>query len=414
MGVDLQRISGTCLSVALCAGMLCACGTLTRVQPAEPPVARVTVMDFDTNKIRYLPFEEGAAMHTWVEQAYLEETPDNYDVGPNGEHIYSYLAISGGGSDGAFGAGLLNGWSETGTRPHFKIVTGVSTGALIAPFAFLGSDYDDELKASYTTIDAGHIFIARGLLPMLWSDSVASTKPLQKLIGTYITEKVLDAIAVEYKKGRRLLVASTNLDAEQPVIWDMGAIASSGRPDRLELFRKVLLASASIPSLFAPVLIDVTLNGRKYQELHVDGGVFFQSFFVASVADLPAAIHAAHPDFTGKVEQNLYALRNGWVTPTFQPVQRGVTRIASRAILSMFKVSGINDLWRLYLSSRDDDVAFHYTAIPSDYVPSTTQQFDKTEMNREYDYGHQFALKGIPWITSPPGYAAPDNGLMAK
>ncbi|HEY1385365.1 MAG TPA: patatin-like phospholipase family protein, partial [Dongiaceae bacterium] len=365
-------------------------------------------------KIRYLPFEEGEAIGKWVEQFYLGETPDNYDVGPGGEHVYNYLAISGGGSDGAFGAGLLNGWSETGTRPRFKIVTGVSTGALIAPFAFLGSAYDDELKASYTTIDASHIFSVRGLLPLLWSESVASTKPLQNLIGTYITPKVLDAIAVEYKKGRRLLVASTNLDAEQPVIWDMGAIASSGRPDRLELFRKVMLASASIPSLFSPVLIDVTLNGKKYQELHVDGGVFFQSFFVASVADLPAAIHAAHPDFTGKVEQNLYVLRNGWVTPTFQPVQRGVTNIASRAILSMFKVSGINDLWRLYLSSRDDNVTFRYTAIPADYVPSTTEQFDKAEMNREYDYGRNMALSGIQWFDSPPGYAAPNNGLMTK
>src|SRR5262245_56128636 len=229
---------------AVCgAVMLCACGALTRVQPVEPPLSRVTVMDFTGAKIRYLPFEDSAAIHDMVERAYLQETPDNYDIGPDGEHIYSYLAISGGGSDGAFGAGLLNGWSETGTRPHFKIVTGVSTGALIAPFAFLGSAYDDELKASYTTIDASHIFSARGLLPLLWSESVASTKPLQKLIGTYITDKVLDAVAVEYKKGRLLLVASTNLDAEQPVIWDMGAIAASGRPDRLDLFRKVLLAS---------------------------------------------------------------------------------------------------------------------------------------------------------------------------
>jgi hypothetical protein len=410
----MRRICGTCLSLVVGAAMLCACGTLTRVQPLEPPVARMTVMDFDNSKIRYLPFEEAGAIHDMVERSYLEETPDNYDVGPGGEHIYSYLAISGGGSDGAFGAGLLNGWSETGTRPRFKIVTGVSTGALIAPFAFLGSAYDDELKASYTTIDASHIFSARGLLPLLWSESVASTKPLQKLIGTYITEKVLDAIAAEDRKGRLLLVASTNLDAEQPVIWDMGAIASSNRPDRLDLFRKVLLASASIPSLFSPVLIDVTLDGKKYQELHVDGGVFFQSFFVASVADLPASIHAAHPDFTGKVEQNLYALRNGWVTPTFQPVQRGVTNIASRAILSMFKVSGINDLWRLYLSSRDDGVAFHYTAIPADYVPSTTRQFDKVEMNREYDYGRNMALKGVQWFTTPPGYAAPENQLMTK
>ncbi len=150
---------------------------------------------------------------------------ENYTTGPGGERVYNYLAVSGGGSDGAFGAGLINGWTENGSRPHFKIVTGVSTGALIAPFAFLGSDYDDELKASYTTVDSNRIFIPRGILPLLWSEAMASTEPLEELISTYMTEDVIDAIAAEHAKGRRLYVASTNLDAEQPVIWDMGAIA---------------------------------------------------------------------------------------------------------------------------------------------------------------------------------------------
>jgi len=410
----MRRIGRAYAGVLLGATILCGCSTLTRQEAATPPVSRVVVQDFDVGKIRFLPFEEGDAIRENITQAYLHETPDSYDIGPAGEHVYNYLAISGGGSDGAFGAGLLNGWSESGTRPHFKIVTGVSTGALIAPFAFLGSDYDDELKASYTTIEASHIFQLRGVLPLLWSESVASTAPLRELIGTYVTEKLLDAIAAEYKKGRRLYVASTNLDAEQPVIWDMGAIAASGKPDRLELFHKILLASAAIPSIFPPVLIDVTANGKKHQELHVDGGVFFQSFFVGAVLHLQETIAAAHPEFTGKVEQNLYVLRNGWVTPTFQPVQRGLTSIAGRAVLSMFKVSGINDLWRLYLSTRDDNVNFHYIAIPAEYVPQTSQQFDKAEMNREYDYGRKMALEGIKWISTPPGYAAPDKDMMTK
>lgn len=393
------------------AAMLCACGTLVREDPAPPPVLRATVMDFDDGPIRYSPFEGVEEFRKEVAEAYQEETPDNYDLGPNGEHIYNYLAVSGGGSDGAFGAGLLNGWTEAGTRPRFKIVTGVSTGALIAPFAFLGSDYDDELKASYTTVDSSKIFAVRGILPLLWSEAIASTEPLEELIGTYVDQRVVDAVAAEYKKGRRLYVASSNIDAEQPIVWDMGAIAASGKPDRLALFRKILLASASIPSLFSPVLFDVTVDGKKHQEMHVDGGVFFQSFFVGSMLDLPATIHAAHPEFAGKVEQNLYVLRNGWVTPTFQPVNRALTSITVRAVLSMFKVSGINDLWRLYLSARDDDVRFRYIAIPADYVPSTSAQFDKAEMNREYDYGHAMALKGIEWFNSPPGYAAPENQL---
>lgn len=388
--------------------LLSGCSTLTRDEAVAPPIWRVVVEGFESKAVRFSPYGDVENFSNDVKQAFLTETDDNYEIGPNGEHIYNYLAVSGGGSDGAFGAGLLNGWSETGTRPRFKIVTGVSTGALIAPFAFLGSAYDDELKASYTTVDSTNIFLSHGLLPMLWSESAASTAPLKKLIDTYITQRVLNAIASEFKKGRRLLVATTNLDAEQPVIWDMGAIAASRNPHRLELFRKVLLASASIPALFSPVLFDVTLDGKKHQEMHVDGGVFFQSFFVASTVDLPALIHEAHPDFTGKVEQNLYVLRNGWVTPTFQPVKRGLGSITVRAVLSMFKVSGINDLWRLYLSSRDDNIHFRYTAIPADYVPSTTDQFNKTEMNREYDYGRALALKGINWMETPPGYIAPD------
>src|SRR4030095_15867659 len=139
------------------------------------------------------------------------------------------------------------------------------------------------------------------------------------------------------------------------------------------------------------VFMDVTIEGKKYQEMHVDGGVFMQSFFVGSLVDLPKTIRTAHPDYTGKVEQHLYAPRMGWASPTPQPVQRALPSISMRAILSMLKVSGVNDLWRLYLATRDDDVQFHYVAIPADYVPSTIEQFNEAEMNREFDYGRKLA-----------------------
>src|SRR4030095_4679425 len=172
--------------------VLTNCAVLTRDPPVPPPISRAAAFDF--RQIRFLPFEDGATIRQSIERSFMEETAEDYTTGPGGERVYNYLAVSGGGSDGAFGAGLINGRTENGTRPEFKIVTGVSTGALIAPFAFLGSDYDDELKASYTTIEASHIFQLRGVLPLLWSESVASTAPLRELIGTYVTEKVLDAI----------------------------------------------------------------------------------------------------------------------------------------------------------------------------------------------------------------------------
>lgn len=391
---------------------IAGCSTLARQPAAPPPVTSSFNISFEGEEIRYTPLEDLKKIQANISRAFAEESPECYTVGDDGKRVYNYLAISGGGSDGAFGAGLLNGWTKAGTRPQFKIVTGVSTGGLIAPFAFLGPAYDEQLKLSYTTIDASRVFELRGLLPLLWSEALTSTAPLRQLIDTYIDDKVLAAVAVENAKGRRLFIASTDLDNEQPVIWDMGAIASSKSKHKLELFRKVLLASAAIPSLFPPVIFDVTKDGKKYQELHVDGGVVFQSFFIGSSTDLQATIRAAHPDWGEDFAQNLYVVRNGWVNPVFLQVDRGLTSITSRAILSMFKMSGVNDLWRLYFSSRDDNVNFRYTAIPADYVPGTTKQFDNAEMNREFKLGEKIAMDGIQWVTSPPGYAGQSQPVV--
>src|SRR3954470_23235775 len=159
----------------------------------------------------------------------------------------NFLAISGGGDNGAFGAGLLNGWTQTGTRPQFKGVTGVSTGALIAPFAFLGSEYDGALREVYTTIYPARVYRIRGLTAALFDDAMADTTPLSEVIAKYLDQKMLDAIAAEYRKGRLLLIGTTNLDAQRPVIWDIGAIAASGHPGALDLIRKILRASAAVP-----------------------------------------------------------------------------------------------------------------------------------------------------------------------
>jgi len=392
----------TILSALLLCVTMAGCSSLLR-QPAPPGSVKEAVMPGYTG-IRILPFGDPAGARQTVINSFQNETPDNYDTLADGTRVYNYLSVSGGGSDGAFGAGLLNGWSKAGGRPRFKVVTGVSTGALIAPFAFLGSAYDEPLKLSYTTIDANHIFLRRSLMSLIWAESVTDSAPLHKLVARYIDEKILDAIAVEHAKGRRLYIATTNLDAEQPVIWDLGAIASSKNPARLKLFRQVMVASASIPTVFPPVLLDVMVDGHRYDEMHVDGGVFFQSFSIGNVADLPSVIATAHPDFTGKLVQRLYIIRNGWVTPDPEPVKRNLTNITLRAIGSMLKVSGINDLWRLYLSSIHDKLEFNFIAIPDDYKALTTEQFDKAEMNHEFAYGEQLALKGIPWRNLPPGY----------
>ena len=187
----------------------------------------------------------------------------------------AFLALSGGGDNGAFGAGVLCGWTKHGDRPRFKLVTGISTGALIAPFAFLGSEYDDDLKV-YTMVTQAEIFRRKSLLTVLWRESLADTRPLADLIARHIDEPVLQAIAREHKKGRRLFIGTTQLDAQRLVIWNMGAIAASGHQDALQLFRKVVLASASIPGVFPPQYIKVEAKGRTYTEMHVDGGTMAQ------------------------------------------------------------------------------------------------------------------------------------------
>jgi hypothetical protein len=151
----------------------------------------------------------------------------------------NFLAISGGGDNGAFGTGLLNGWAATGTRPEFKIVTGVSTGALIAPLSFLGPDYDDAMATMYTTLTRDKVYRLRGITAALFDDAMADTSPLAQVIASYTDQKMFDAIAREYQKGRLLLIGTTDLDAQRPVIWNVGAIAASGRPGSLELFRKI-------------------------------------------------------------------------------------------------------------------------------------------------------------------------------
>ncbi len=388
--------------------MLTGCGALMRHPVPLEAQNDPSIPGFAN--IRYFPLTEVEPLRQSIRQAYLTETPDSYETLADGWRRYNYLAISGGGSDGAFGSGILNGWTSKGNRPSFKVVTGVSTGALIAPFAFLGPDYDPQIKEAYTTVNPGRIYAVRQLISILWEESVADNKPLKELVSKYITSDVLDAIAIEHAKGRRLYVASTNMDREEPVIWDMGAIASSKDKAKLELFRSVLVASASIPAIFPPTLVKVNLDGKPYDELHCDGGVFFQSFFIGAVVDLPALIREAHPDYRGRIIQSLHVIRNGSTTPNRKQIPRGLRSISGRAIATLLKVSGINDLYRLFLSAEHDGVDFYYIALPVDYVRSTDEEFNEAEMNRQYQLGYQLGANGIPWRRLPPGYVLKDQG----
>ncbi len=248
-------------------------------RPPVPPPGAIVTSPYGAIDIDELHFGLNSAFERSLELSFQAEPPGEFDVDGDGIREYSLLALSGGGSKGAFGAGLLCGWSESGSRPDFKVVSGVSTGALQATFAFLGPDYDDVLREVYTFFDTRDIYRKRWKLAGLISDSINDTWPLGKLIDRCVTKDVLAEVAKRHAAGHRLFVGTTNLDTSEFIIWDMGKIASSGRSDALDLYRRVLLASCSIPVLFPPVYFEVESAGETYYEMHVDGGTYAQLFF---------------------------------------------------------------------------------------------------------------------------------------
>jgi predicted acylesterase/phospholipase RssA len=311
----------------------------------------------------------------------------------------SFLAISGGGSNGAFGAGLLTGWTEAGTRPDFVVVTGVSTGALIATFAFLGPPYDQYLRRAYTEISGEDIFTKRAILSIVTSDSVADNSPLRHMVELYVTDQMVADIAREHKRGRRLLVGTTNLDAGRPVVWDIGAIASSGVPTRRTLIQDILVASASVPGVFPPVKIKVVADGQTFDELHVDGGTSNQAFLFPSNFSLKEGDRQFK---RGDLKRELFVIRNGKVTPEFSEVKPRLASIVSRSISTLIKTQGIGDLYRLYTNAQRDGVAFRAIWIPDSFTMTEPSPFDTGYMKALYDLGYKMGRNGIPWEKSPP------------
>ena len=306
-----------------------------------------------------------------------------------------FLAVSGGGDNGAFGAGLINAWTELGTRPSFKMVTGVSTGALIAPFAFLGPAYDGSLRDVYTTMTPEKVYRKRGILAALYDDAMADTTPLSEVIAHYADEKLLQAIAAEYLKGRLLMIGTTDLDSQRPVIWNVGAIAASGKPGALDLFRKILRASAAIPGAFQPVLIDVEIDGKKYQELHVDGGAIAQLFLY------PPSIDVGQTG--GQRKRYAYSIRNARLDPDYAMAERRTITIAGRAIIAMLAASGYNDVLRTYFVAQRDKVDYNLAFIGTDFESPKDGEFDQRYMQSLYAYGVQQIRSGRAWHKIPPG-----------
>ncbi len=313
----------------------------------------------------------------------------------------SILVLSGGGSYGAYSAGVLVGWTATGTRPEFDVVTGISTGALIGAFAFLGSSEDAELQRSYTTMRNKDIYKRNRILPGILSEALADTKPLAKLIAEMATDERIRRYAVEHQKGRRFYVGTTDLDARRSIVWDMGGIAARDTPESRELFRKVLLASASIPGFFPPVRIEVTVDGQRYVERHIDGGTTSSMFFAPPWVP-PGARDTLPPGWLHG--SDVYVLVAGKMYPDPTPVKPRSLAIAANSISTIVYDQTRSDLHKLFLLSTMTGMNYNVAVTPKEVnVPESSTEFDPADMSKLFCAGREWARSGPPWRTTPPG-----------
>jgi hypothetical protein len=340
--------------------------------------------------------------------SFSQESREEFPVGPHGQVRYPVLLLSGGGANGAFGAGVLNGWTRSGSRPVFKIVTGVSTGALIAPFAFLGPDYDAALRDLYTTTSSRDIFARGSLLAtlsqVLAGEALADTGPLASMIARHVDETLLDRIAAAHRNGRRLYIGTADLDSQRFVVWNMGRIAASPAPQRLALFRKVMLASASIPVVFPPVFFDVEADGQRFDEMHVDGGVGAMVFFSAGVFGTAAARSSAGGPAG---YEDLFVIHNGQLRPPgASPTPRTVRGISRRVLEASGRSAVVGDLFRIYAVALEERARFRWVTIGTAVSIEGEEFFDPVVMGKLYELGLDVGLNGR-WATRPPGIDDP-------
>ena len=366
-------------------------------KPASQPAAAPATQPELPPRVPFTAAEDAAAVIPGIPDArfWADSATDFIAALPS--QPGPWLVLSSGGEDGAFGAGLLNGLTAAGKRPDYSVVTGVSSGALMAPFAFAGPKYDDALRKAYTEITSADIYEAGRT-----GEAFADSWPLKDLIAKEITPELFSDIAAAYRGGRRLFVVSYDLDAERTVVWNMGAIAAHasdkiGGDDALKLFRTVLLASASIPGAFPPALIDVEANGKRFQEMHVDGGIGGQ-FFVA-----PAALMASTSDYRLPATA-LYIVVNTTLEPDFTVVERFAPSILTQAVGAAVKVDTRLMLDRSYVAAKRSGVGFHVATIPASFHAPSRGAFDPDYMKALFKVGYDQGESADPFGSQPPLY----------
>jgi predicted acylesterase/phospholipase RssA len=305
---------------------------------------------------------------------------------------FSILALSGGGADGAFGAGALVGLTRTGKRPQFSVVTGVSAGALLAPYAFLGPEWDQQLIDAYTSGRAEHLLQPRGL-GVIFDSSVYRGGPLEQLVDHYLSDALIQAVAREAASGRLLLVATTNVDTGESVVWDLGSIAMNGGSRAKALMRDVLVASASVPGMFPPVIIRIQDEWGDYSEAHVDGTATAPFFVPPAFVQLPQ-------DVPNRPAPTVYVIVDGRLSE--EPMS---TRLRFKTIVSRSISAGLTHMVRTTLeltatTAQVQGASLQYSAIPAGYPNLAPFDFRASTMRSLFQYGYDCAHAGRLWISS--------------
>ena len=303
------------------------------------------------------------------------------------------LALSGGGAGGAFGAGALYGLARAGRRPEFQVVTGVSAGALLAPFAFLGPTWDRQLKEAFDSHRTEHLLRPRPWLGFLFHPGIYSRGPLVALVDHFVTRRLVRAVAAQARLGRLLLVATTDLDKQESVIWNMGMIAEQGGEPARKLFRQVLVASASIPGVFPPVLIRVTGDGRSYDEMHVDGGTTLP-FFVAS--DVAEVLPLRLPELRNA---RVFVIVNGQLSTYPKTTAQKPMAVLSRSFSAALMHASRRALVLSAVLARHFGMRFRFTYLPMSFPDHGSLNFKYANMHELFAYGVRCAESGQLWTT---------------
>ncbi|MEO1532340.1 MAG: patatin-like phospholipase family protein [Pseudomonadota bacterium] len=402
----MGRIAVTGLLLALAAG----CTTvIARFPASEEQTLTAKPYGIDNGFIRAYGDNLGEELRAQILRDRVDRAKAFRQAGGEGPVRISSIAFSGGGPDGAFGAGLLAGWTARGDRPTFGFVSGVSTGAILALYAYLGPQYDEALKEIYTSYETDDLVTPTIFAGLTGGTALLSTAGYRKLIEDYISPAVVAELAAAHKDGRILLIGTTNIDASRPVVWNVGQIAASGHPDARRLIHDIVQASSAIPAAFPPVLIPVIdENGRRFDEMHVDGGATQQVILYS-----PEFSTRALDKATGvEVNREVFVVVNNKLRKAYDPVSPRIFSIAGRAASSLIGGSGTGDIYRIFTVAQRDGIDFNVIAIPTEFDAEAESLFDPAYMQSLYDLGFEYGEAGDRWSPYPLDYITLEEAIQ--